>query len=59
VAIRVNEAAMGPTERPEYQAMLRQSFDGMLERLAVFFDGERFLPVASAIDHAGNGLGYN
>uniref|UniRef100_A0A183BXD3 DOCKER domain-containing protein n=1 Tax=Globodera pallida TaxID=36090 RepID=A0A183BXD3_GLOPA len=41
-ALAVNEAAMGG-ERIEYQQMLRRSFDGMLERLPTFFDGEKFL----------------
>lgn len=40
VALRVNEAALNG-ERSEYQSMLRQSFDGMLERLSMFFDGEK------------------
>ena len=39
-AIRVSEAAMG-TDRLEYQTMLRNSFDGMIERLQVFFSGEK------------------
>uniref|UniRef100_A0A915ET42 DOCKER domain-containing protein n=1 Tax=Ditylenchus dipsaci TaxID=166011 RepID=A0A915ET42_9BILA len=30
-------------DRTEYQSMLRNSFDGMLERLSVFFDGEKFI----------------
>jgi len=40
VALRVNEAAMS-NERSEYRAMLKSSYDGMLERLAAFF-GEKF-----------------
>lgn len=35
-AIKVNEAAMG-NDRMEYQAMLKNSFDVMLERLSAFF----------------------
>uniref|UniRef100_A0A1I8B8U6 PH domain-containing protein n=1 Tax=Meloidogyne hapla TaxID=6305 RepID=A0A1I8B8U6_MELHA len=42
VALRVNEAALAG-DRLEYQSMLRQSFDGMLERLSMFFEGEKFL----------------
>nr|CAD2191044.1 unnamed protein product [Meloidogyne enterolobii] len=42
VALRVNEAALAG-DRVEYQSMLRQSFDGMLERLSMFFEGEKFL----------------
>ena len=40
VALRVNEAALAG-DRVEYQSMLRQSFDGMLERLSMFFEGEK------------------
>ena len=40
VALRVNEAAMA-NERSEYRAMLKSSYDGMLERLAAFFVGEK------------------
>ena len=40
LALRVNEAAIG-SERAEYKTMLRNSFDGMLERLNGFFPGER------------------
>ncbi|KAL3112883.1 hypothetical protein niasHT_015589 [Heterodera trifolii] len=48
-ALAVNEAAMG-SERTEYQQMLRRSFDGMLERLPTFFDGEKFLPDMTSQD---------
>lgn len=39
-ALRINEAAIG-SDRTEYQLMLRNSFDGMLERLSAFFEGEK------------------
>lgn len=39
-ALKINEAAMG-SDRSEYQSMLRNSFDGMVERLSAFFNGEK------------------
>lgn len=39
-ALKVNEATMG-NDRMEYQSMLRNSFDGMLERLSAFFAEEK------------------
>lgn len=39
-ALRVNEAAVG-ADRAEYRLMLRNSFEGMLERLSSLFDGEK------------------
>lgn len=38
-ALTVNELAVGQ-DQTEYQVMLKNSFDGMLERLCTFFDGE-------------------
>uniref|UniRef100_A0A1I7SEQ5 DOCKER domain-containing protein n=1 Tax=Bursaphelenchus xylophilus TaxID=6326 RepID=A0A1I7SEQ5_BURXY len=42
-ALMVNELAVAE-DQAEYQIMLKNSFDGMLERLCTFFDGENFLP---------------
>lgn len=39
-ALLINEAAIG-SDRIEYQLMLKNSFDGMLERLSAFFEGEK------------------
>jgi hypothetical protein len=38
-ALKVNEAAIG-ADQQEYQNMMKNSFDGMLERLSSFFNGE-------------------
>jgi len=38
-ALKVNEAAIG-ADQQEYQNMMKNSFDGMLERLSAFFNGE-------------------
>ncbi|CAD5231301.1 unnamed protein product [Bursaphelenchus okinawaensis] len=40
-ALAVNELAVSG-DQAEYQVMLKNSFDGMLERLCTFFDGENF-----------------
>ncbi|KAI6205131.1 hypothetical protein M3Y94_00757800 [Aphelenchoides besseyi] len=42
-ALAVNEAAIGQ-DQSEYQEMMKNSFDGMVERLSTFFDNESFLP---------------
>ncbi len=47
VALRVNEAAM-LNERSEYRLMLKNSFEGMLERLSTFFVGEKVRVIPSA-----------
>ncbi|KAI6222962.1 Dedicator of cytokinesis protein 9 [Aphelenchoides fujianensis] len=47
-ALAVNEAAIGE-DQAEYQQMLKNSFDGMVERLSTFFDGENFAPDQSSI----------
>uniref|UniRef100_A0A914CQ09 Uncharacterized protein n=1 Tax=Acrobeloides nanus TaxID=290746 RepID=A0A914CQ09_9BILA len=41
-ALKVNEAAIG-ADQQEYQNMMKNSFDGMLERLSSFFNGENFI----------------
>ncbi|KAI6226407.1 hypothetical protein M3Y99_01290000 [Aphelenchoides fujianensis] len=48
-ALAVNEAAIGE-DQAEYQQMLKNSFDGMVERLSTFFDGENFAP-RSIVNH--------
>ncbi|KAH7729074.1 Dedicator of cytokinesis family protein [Aphelenchoides avenae] len=41
-SLKVNEAAIG-ADQAEYQCMLKNSFDGMKERLSSFFGGENFI----------------
>jgi len=50
-SLKVNEAAIG-ADQAEYQCMLKNSFDGMKERLSSFFGGEnvrKAMMVATAI----------
>ncbi|KAI1702312.1 dock homology region 2 domain-containing protein [Ditylenchus destructor] len=53
-ALKINEAAMG-SDRSEYQSMLRNSFDGMVERLSAFFNGEKFILDPFAKGSSGTG----
>lgn len=54
-ALKVNEAAMG-NDRMEYQSMLKNSFDGMLERLSAFFEEKVFFKFKHAIFLVYNGF---